>query len=504
MGTPTGRISRRTLFGGAAAALIAGAAACSGTASSKVRKASASATERPDQGAPRRVIVVGAGLAGLTAALDVRDAGWDVVVLEARERVGGRVHTLYGAEEGAPFDRGLRAEVGGESIDDNHTAIKALLGRFAIATEQRAGGATGREVAGLYRYRGRTYTFDEFSGLGGGAVIADYARVTDEVRKLAEQHRLDPEHPEAAEGAAELDRRTFSGFLDSLHLVPEVRFIAEQANVSIYNAELRDLSLLFVAQQTAATSGVPDSASETMRVAGGNSTLPKAIAAALGRAVVTGAPVTAVRRRPDGVTITAGGRRYFGAHVVLAVPTPPLRAVHFDPPLPAPITTAIAGLDLGAAAKVVNQYRMPFWRALGRSGFSIGDLTYRVSWDAADSYDAPAGLLTTFTTADNGRTLAALPDAARIERVRSELALVLPESPAQLAGPAATVAWQNERFSGGGYAVYKPGQLSAFWGPLRDGTDRVHFAGEHLEALAGYMESAVRSGHRAAARIGRP
>ena len=491
-------------LGGSAAAIVAVAAASSGSAAAKTRQGHARVNERPDPGAARRVIVAGAGLAGLTAALDLHEAGWDVVVLEARDRVGGRVHTLYGGENGVSLDRGLRAEAGGESIDDNHSAIKTLLDRFSIATEPRAGGATGREVAGLYRYRGRIYTFDELSKLRGGAAAADYGRVAGELQRLAERHHVDPEQPEAADAAAELDRQSFASFLESLHLAPEARFIAEQANVALYNAELRDLSLLFVAQQTAATAGVPDSASETTRVMGGNARLPRAIASELGRAVVTSATVTSVRRRPDGISVTAGGRTYFGAHVVLAMPPPPLRAVRFEPPLPVPIATAIARLDLGAATKVVNQYRGPFWRTQGRSGFTLTDLTYRVSWDAADSYSVAAGLLTTFTTGNNGRALAALPTTARIKRVRSELALVFPESPAQLAGPSATVAWSTERFSGGGYAVYKPGQLSAFWGPLRNGADRIQFAGEHLEALAGYMESAVRSGHRVAGRIGRP
>jgi monoamine oxidase len=81
---------------------------------------------------------------------------------------------------------------------------------------------------------------------------------------------------------------------------------------------------------------------------------------------------------------------------------------------------------------------------------------------------------------------------------------VFHESSEQLAGPAATVAWSDEPFTGGGYAVYKTNQLSAFWEPLRAGTGRIHFAGEHLEALAGYMESAVRSGNRVAAGLGPP
>jgi monoamine oxidase len=492
-----GKISRRRFLAGATVAV---AAACT----SHSRRPVARAVSRPDPGAPRRVIVVGAGLAGLTAAVRLRDARWDVVVLEARTRVGGRVHTVYGGEEGVPFDRGLRAEVGGESIDDTHTSLRNMLRRFGLDTERRPGDTTSRAAQGLFRYRGRTYTFAQLTALRGGAVLGDYLRVDDELQRLAEKHRVDPEHPEAAVGAVELDGISFATWLDSLHLVPEARFVAEQANVSLYNAELSDLSMLFVAQQTAVTAGMFDSQSETMRVAGGNTRLPKAMAAHLGSALDLDAPVTAVRRDGDVVGVTARGREHFGAHVVFAVPPPPLRNVRFDPPLPAPIAAAIAGLDLGAATKVVNQYHSAFWRRHGQSGFSLSDLTYRISWDAADSYSAPAGLLTTFTTANNGHTLAALADTARIGRVRDELATVFPESPGQLAGPAATMAWSDEPFTGGGYAVYKPNQLAAFWEPLRAGTDRIHFAGEHVEALAGYMESAVRSGIRVAAGIGAP
>jgi monoamine oxidase len=459
-------------------------------------------SDRPDPGAPGRIIVVGAGLAGLTAAVYLRDARWEVLVLEARGRVGGRVHTLYGGDDGVPLDRGFRADVGGESIDDTHTALRSLVRRFGLETELRPGSTVDRVMSGRFRYRDNTYTFGELTALRNGAVLTDYLRVYEELERLAEGHQIDPDHPQAAAAAADLDQQSFSAWLDSLQLVPEARFIAEQANTSLYNTQLTDLSMLFVLQQTAVSAGTLDSQSETMRIAGGNASLPKAIAAELGPALIVDAPVTSVTRVGDVIGVTAREHEYFGAHVVLAAPPPPLRNVRFDPPLPEPIAAAIAGLDLGGATKVVNQFDTPFWREAGQSGFSMSDLTYRISWDAADSYDAPGGLLTTFTTADNGRELAALAPEDRFARVRAQLATVFPESPAQLAGPAVTVAWSAEPFTGGGYAVYKPNQLSAYWEPLRAGTDRIHFAGEHTESLAGYMESAVRSGMRAAAHVG--
>lgn len=459
-------------------------------------------SDRPDPDAPGRVIVVGAGLAGLTAAVYLRDAGWDVVVLEARPRVGGRVHTLYGGDEGVPLDRGLRADMGGESIDDTHIALRSMVTRFGLETELRGGATIDRVMGGRVHYLGNTYTFGELTAFRNGAVLGDYLRVYQELERLAEIHQIDPDHPGHSDAASELDATSVSAWLDTLDLLPEARFIAEQANTSLYNSQLTDLSMLFVLQQTAVSAGTLESQSETMRIAGGNASLPKAIAAELGSALIVDAPVTSVRRFDDVVGVTARDVEYFGAHVVLAAPPPPLRNVRFDPPLPEPIAAAIAGLELGGATKVVTQFHSPFWRDGGQSGFSMSELTYRISWDAADSYDAPAGLLTTFTTADNGRELAALAPEHRIHRVREQLAQVFPESHEQLAGPAVTVAWSAEPFTGGGYAVYKPNQLTAFWEPLRNGTERIHFAGEHTESLAGYMESAVRSGKRAAAHIG--
>ena len=182
------------------------------------------------------------------------------------------------------------------------------------------------------------------------------------------------------------------------------------------------------------------------------------------------------------------------------------RTVTFDPALPPAAAAVIAGLDLGTAAKVVTEYAVPFWQTEGFSGFTLTDLPFHIGWSPTDSYVAPkaTGLLSQFITGDAAVTAASLTDAARISTFRAQLGQVYPESVPLRTGRAATMAWANEPYTRGGYAIFRPGQMAPFWPVLRDGIGRILFAGEHTETLIGYMESAIRSGHRIAAQIGRP
>jgi monoamine oxidase len=227
----------------------------------------------------------------------------------------------------------------------------------------------------------------------------------------------------------------------------------------------------------------------------------------LGQRVLLGTAVRRIEQRSWGVRVYAGPHRVDAAHVVLAVPPPPLRQVVFDPALPASVAAMIDKLELGDALKVTRQYRRRFWRDEGLSGFTLTDLPFGVGWEASDSQgvdDNTPGILTQFVTGAPAAAAARLSDRARIATLQSQAEQVYPEGVAQRTDAATTVAWRNERYTGGGYAVFAPGQMTRFWPVLRQPHGQIWFAGEHTETLAGYMESAVRSGQRVASAIGSP
>ncbi len=424
--------------------------------------------------ATKRVIVVGAGLAGLTAAFELDDNGYDVTVLEARDRVGGRVWTVR-----SPFTGGQHAEAGGEFIDTGHRNLLGYLRRFGLKTENVRVGSD--DLDGAAFFGGRRQTLDAYFP----------PRIVDE----ADTYWTELDKLEADPA---LDSRTMGSLLDELDLSPRARRLVTIDIRDDYDLEPDRISLLF-----AVTEGDPNQSNageEAFRVKGGNDLLPKAFARVLGDSIELETPVTAIAQTATGVTVTAGGSRYAADFCVVAAPLPPLRRVAFTPALPPAIAQAIAQLQYGIGTKTLLQYRQRFWRAQGFNGDTATDLTFNTTWEATDRQAGKAGILIAYTVGANGQRFTRLKPAARIATAAAQLDRVYPGSKRQLAA-SFTQAWATDRWAGGTYSAYGPGQMNAFWTQLRKPAGRIWFAGEHTDQLTAFMEGAIRSGKRVAAAI---
>ena len=430
-----------------------------------------------------RVIVVGAGLAGLAAADAAHRAGWDVLVLEARERVGGRVHTLRG------FAEHQVAEAGGEFLDSNHLVMRGYARRFGLPLDDLR--KAGSDLPGCVYVNGRRR---REAVLHTPLVDREIDRFYRALSRLSDP--LDPADPVAA--GSRLDRRSAADFLDELRLDATAREVIEHQIIrDDYTVEAKDLSLLFLAQGDS----LPGGQEEIYRVRGGNDRIPRALARGLGARVVLGAPVSAIAHHQAGVTVTAAGATHAADACVVAVPLPALRAITFSPALPEVLAEAVHHLQYGTGAKVAMQYAGRPWRSAGFDGDTFTDLSVSTTWEATDAQRGPDGILLGYTVGAPGAAYASLSDGDRIAAATADVARIYPGAAGRLR-TARTVAWTDEAYTGGTYAAYAPGQVTAYWRALRRPVSRrVLLAGEHTDALTGYMEGAARSGLRAARRL---
>jgi len=417
------------------------------------------------------VVVVGAGLAGLAAATELEAAGFAVTVLEARTRVGGRVHTVR-------FPGGQHAEAGGEFVDTSHTVLRSYARSLRLPLEDLR--RQGTDLPGAAYLRGRRTTQDS---LHTPRVEAEIARYQARLDALAAP--LNPADP-VRRGAA-LDRRSAGSLLDELALDPAARLLVEHDLRDEYTVEPHLAKL---------TADLPDSGVEAFRIRGGNARLPRALADGLSADVRLGTAVEAIAAGPGGVHVQAGRRTFRGDWCVLAVPVPALRAVRVSPALPA----AVGELQYGTGVKTMLQYDPRVWQRQGFNGDTLTDLTLHTTWEATDGQPGRAGILLAYTGAANGSRLGALAPAARIAEVAGELEAIYPGSRATLR-KGVTISWQDDRFTGGTYTAPAPGQMTRCWAALRRPYGRILLAGEHTDTYASYMEGALRSGRRAAREI---
>ncbi|MGQ0670245.1 MAG: flavin monoamine oxidase family protein [Actinomycetota bacterium] len=439
------------------------------------------------------VAVVGAGLAGLTAAHRLATAGASVLVLEARERVGGR--TLN-----EPTGDGTVVELGGRMVGATQDRIYALAAELGIETfPSHFEGATIALIGGKrYRYGG------EFPRMNPLA-LADLAQTMVRLDRLAA--RVPVERPWEAPRAKELDGQTLETWLRRTARTERARTVLRFYFHAILGAETPNVSLLHAlfyvhsATNLQVLSGVGVGSAQQDRIAGGSQALSLALAERLGGALELRAPVRRVAQSDASVRVETDRLAASARRVVIAVPPTLAARITYDPPLPAERDQLLQRLPQATITAVSAVYEEPFWRREGLSGLAWSPDCPLWIIDSSPPGGAP-GMLAGFIEGDQARSLGREEPEARRKVVLDCLTEYLGP---QAGFPTAyyELDWTAEPWTRGGQcALFPPGAWTQFGPVLREPVGRIHWAGTETSSVwNGYMDGAVRSGERAASEI---
>jgi monoamine oxidase len=431
------------------------------------------------------VLVAGAGLAGLTAAYDLTAMGAAVTVIEARDRVGGRVWTVRDG-----FADRQHAEAGGDMIDDAQDEIRQLAAQLGLKLSRIL-----RDGFGYMRSAGPNGA----PRIVNRSVARGWGQLARQVGAHARRYLL-AERRWDSPVTAEIARQSVAQWLDAERADSDLRATATGLR-GFFLADPEELSLLALVDQFAETSQPGSGA--MYRITGGNDRLPEALAARLGSRIQLGTELVAVSVRGKSVHATLKRGRSTAPmtsdYLVFALPASVLRRVPITPALAAHQHAAIASLKYGRATKTLLQYTRRFWRARGRPRAFGSPLPYGAVWEGNEEQAGPKGILTLLaggSASDQTQELVSRDGIARFADGLSWLG-----AQADLCA-SRQIVWESDPLARGGYAYFDPAFDPVLRQWLAKPAGRLFFAGEHTSIRwQGYMNGAVESGRRAAAEI---
>jgi monoamine oxidase len=451
-----------------------------------------------------RIVVVGAGLAGLSCAYQLKQAGFRADVYEASDRIGGRCWSRRG-----DFADGQVAEHGGELIDQGHQEVRQLAQSLGLTLDNLlAGEPNGTED--FYHFDGQPYSFAEATD--------DLKGIWQQIHKDVSAASYPTLFDSSTERGRQLDRMSITDYINAyvpggtsskLGQLLDVAYNIEYGAECDVQSSLNMLYLLAYSGQGQLRIFGPSN--EKYHVRGGNDQMATGLASALQGQITLGAAMTSIKRNSNGtyeLTFKLSGRgtsTVTADRVVLALPFSILRTLDYSKAGFAPLKrTAIEELGMGTNSKLHVQFSDRYWNSIGNNGNTYADTGYQNTWDVTRSQPGASGILVDYTGGNIGASFGPENGTAtqRAQQFLSQIEPVLPGITPHWNGRATIDYWTGYQWTKGSYSYWKVGQYTKFAGMERAIDGACHFCGEHTSIdFQGYLNGAVETGYRAAGEV---
>lgn len=444
-----------------------------------------------------RVLIVGAGIAGLTAAYRLRQADVAVDVVEATGTVGGRMRSLSNAS-------GILSaiELGGEFIDSGHRHIHALAAELGLSVVDLYSADAGLKAQTWY-FQGQVLNPEHLIPMLEPLIYA----IQSDLRGLASGLTYRTSTP----AAAQLDQMSLADYLDRLAIAPVLRSIVRVAYLNEFGREPEEqscLNLLLLMGSDPTLWQLYGDSDERYHIAGGNDQIPRLLAAQVATAIDTGTILEAIDGPLNGpyrVSLRQGAssieRTY--SRIVLALPFTLLRQVAIGIDLPPVKRQAIQLLGYGSHSKLMTPYRERIWRTrYGASATLFSDLDFQGVWESTRYEAGPGGWLANLAGGKQGLAVGRNSPDLHAQQIATQLEPLFPGLIGLRQGRAVRAFWPGEPYQQGSYSCYLTGQWTQFGGAEGERVGNLWFAGEHCSRQAqGYMDGACETGDTAAREI---
>jgi monoamine oxidase len=444
-----------------------------------------------------RIVILGAGTAGLTCAYRLQQAGIHATVLEASPRIGGRMYSLQNF-----FPDDQIAELGGELIDTNHHAIRNLARELHVELI---------DLAYLDHTNGHDFFIDGKLSRADADWIEAFRPIADLVRREAGENEAncDVSWNSGTPRGKELDRMSIEEWLDRHRISGPIRKVIEAAYVGEFGLELGKLSalnFLCAVGTEEGTFGIFGESNERFRCRTGNGTIPIRLAQELERGIDLGTEVEAICNKGTGYELAV--RRGTSTTTIPAdviVTTIPLTVMRTLDLRKLDLTPAqrstIMHQPYGTNSKMMVGLNARPWVQMNVSAYTFTDLPFQACWDTSRGQRGQHAILTNFTGGRQGLAVGERPLQDRAREFVAQADKVFPGTAAAYTGKAVRQLWPTYEYSRGSYAAYGPGDYQRYFRALVEPQGRLIFAGEHTMDESGFMNSAVESGERAARQV---